>query len=142
VSLPAERVVVGTDPTRLRQILINLLGNAMKFTDAGQVALEMTLADDRLHFCVRDTGPGITEADLGRIFDPFTQLDQSLRRVKGGTGLGLPVSRRLAHLLGGDLTVASVPTQGTTFTLWLPRNAGVAAGPGEAVGHEQAPARP
>jgi signal transduction histidine kinase len=137
VSLPAERVGVRTDPTKLRQILINLLGNAMKFTDAGHVALEMTLTDDRAHFCVRDTGPGISDGDLERVFDPFTQLDQSLKRAKGGTGLGLPVSRRLAHLLGGDLTVASVPSQGTAFTLWLPRNVGVPGGVGEPVGHSQ-----
>jgi signal transduction histidine kinase len=134
VALPPERVVVTTDPTRLRQILINLLGNAMKFTDAGHVALEVTLTDDRVHFCVRDTGPGITSVDLGRIFDPFTQLDQSHTRPKGGTGLGLPVSRRLAHLLGGDLTVTSAPMQGTTFTLWLPRNVGVPGGAGETPG--------
>ena len=128
IMLPTERVLVDTDPTRLRQILINLLGNAIKFTDAGQVALEMTLTEDRVHFRVRDTGPGITEVDLERIFDPFTQLDQSLRRTKGGTGLGLPVSRRLAHLLGGDLSVDSVPGQGTTFTLWLPRSVGMPDG--------------
>jgi signal transduction histidine kinase len=140
LSLPRERVIVGTDPTKLRQILINLLGNAMKFTDAGQVSLEMRQGDERVHFCVRDTGPGIVDVDLGRIFDPFTQLDQSLRRTKGGTGLGLPVSRRLAHLLGGDLTVTSVPDQGTTFTLWLPQNVGVPAHAGDAPGH--APALP
>ena len=142
LCLPAERVVVDTDSTKLRQILINLLGNAMKFTDAGEVSLEMTLADERVHFCVRDTGPGIVEVDLGRIFDPFTQLDQSLKRAKGGTGLGLPVSRRLAHLLGGDLTVTSVPDQGTTFTLWLPRNVGVPAHAGEAPGHGPVLPRP
>jgi signal transduction histidine kinase len=137
VSLPAERVGVGTDPTKLRQILINLLGNAMKFTDAGHVSLEMTLTDDRVHYCVRDTGPGITDADLERVFDPFTQLDQSLKRAKGGTGLGLPVSRRLAHLLGGDLTVASAPGQGAAFTLWLPRNVGVPGGASGAAGRPQ-----
>ena len=137
IMLPTERVLVDTDPTRLRQILINLLGNAMKFTDAGQVALEMTLTEDRVHFRVRDTGPGITEVDLERIFDPFTQLDQSLRRTKGGTGLGLPVSRRLAHLLGGDLSVDSVPGQGTTFTLWLPRSVGMPDGASGSAGQLQ-----
>jgi signal transduction histidine kinase len=142
VSLPAVRVVVGTDPTRLRQILINLLGNAMKFTDVGEVVLEMTAADDRVHFCIRDTGPGITEENLGRIFDPFTQLDQSLKRVKGGTGLGLPVSRRLAHLLGGDLSVTSVPSQGTTFALWLPRHLDVPGGASAVVEHSSVRPRP
>ena len=129
MSLPAEPVAAGTDATKLRQILINLLGNAMKFTDAGEVALEMTTMHDRMRFVIRDTGPGITAADLGRIFDPFTQVDQSLKRSQGGTGLGLPVSRRLARLLGGDLAVESAPDQGTTFTLWLPLNVGVPGDP-------------
>jgi len=137
VALPDERVVISTDPTRLRQILINLVGNAMKFTDAGHVALELSATDERMHFCVRDTGPGMTAQDLERIFDPFTQLDQSHKRPKGGTGLGLPVSRRLAHLLGGDLTVASEPGRGTTFTLWLPRNVGVPGGAGDDIAQPQ-----
>ncbi len=141
ISLPADHVVVSTDATKLRQILINLLGNAMKFTEVGRVALEMTTTDERVHFCVRDTGPGISDADLGRIFDPFTQVDQSLKRTKGGTGLGLPVSRRLAHLLGGDVTAASVPGQGTAFTLWLPRNAAGARG-GETNGRAPVLPRP
>jgi signal transduction histidine kinase len=121
VATCADGVVLATDPTKLRQILINLLGNALKFTDAGRVALEVSDAADRVLFYVRDTGPGMSVEDLGRIFDPFTQLDQSLKRAKGGTGLGLPVSRRLARLLGGELTVESAPGRGTTFTLWLPR---------------------
>jgi signal transduction histidine kinase len=137
VSVPDEPVVLWTDPTKLRQILINLLGNAVKFTDTGRVSLEMAVEADRVTFCISDTGPGIDAADLGRIFDPFTQLDQSLRRTKGGTGLGLPVSRRLAHLLGGDLVVDSVAGEGTTFTLWVPLTAaaptyvGAAASVGE-----------
>jgi signal transduction histidine kinase len=125
VAVHAEPLVLGTDPTKLRQILINLLGNAMKFTDAGRVTLELDGTEDHVVFRVRDTGPGITAVDLERIFDPFTQVDQSLTRAKGGTGLGLPVSRRLAHLLGGDLSVESVPGEGTTFTLWLSPNVGV-----------------
>lgn len=122
ITVPNATVVLWTDATKLRQILINLVGNAMKFTDRGQVALDVSSDEDRVIFSVRDTGPGIQPEDLERIFQPFTQLDQSLTRVKGGTGLGLPVSRKLAHLLGGDLTVESILGQGTTFTLWLPRN--------------------
>jgi signal transduction histidine kinase len=120
VSVPRDPVPLQTDSTKLRQILINLVGNAMKFTDAGEVALELRVADEHVVFHIRDTGPGIDPTDLGRIFDPFTQVDQSLRRSKGGTGLGLPVSRRLAHLLGGELTVESVSGEGTTFTLSVP----------------------
>ncbi len=130
VVADAKRLALATDPTKLRQILINLLGNAMKFTDVGEVTLRLAAADDRLTFEVRDTGPGITAADLDRIFDPFTQADQSLKRSKGGTGLGLPVSRRLAHLLGGDLSVESTPGRGATFRLWLPLNVGIPANDG------------
>jgi signal transduction histidine kinase len=121
------QVLVDTDETKLRQILINLVGNAMKFTESGRVALELSTTTHVVVFRIRDTGPGIPAADLDRIFDPFTQVDQSLRRTKGGTGLGLPVSRRLARLLDGDLTVESEPGRGSTFTLALPRNVGVPA---------------
>ena len=121
VAVPSEPVMIGTDVTKLRQILINVVGNAIKFTDEG--AIELTLASTPEHavFSIRDTGPGIGEGDLERIFDPFTQVDQRLTRSKGGTGLGLPVSRRLATLLGGELVVESHLGAGTTFTLSLPR---------------------
>ena len=125
LSLPEAPVTLWTDATKLRQILINVVGNALKFTDAGAVSIEVTVDAQRVHFFVRDTGPGIGAADLERIFDPFTQLDQTLTRIKGGTGLGLPVSRRLAQLLGGDLIVESIPYQGTVFTCWLPMQVGV-----------------
>ena len=124
VRTPASRVMLWTDATKLRQILINLVGNAMKFTTEGSVSLDVSVEDERVLFAVVDTGPGVPAADLERIFQPFTQLDQSLRREKGGTGLGLPVSRKLAELLGGELSVESVPGRGTTFTLWLPRREG------------------
>jgi signal transduction histidine kinase len=123
VSLPDAPVLLRTDATKLRQVLINLVGNAMKFTDSGEVELALAAHADTVVFKIRDTGPGIDASDLGRIFDPFTQVDQSLKRTKGGTGLGLPVSRKLAHLLGGDLLVDSVAGCGTTFTLWLPISA-------------------
>ena len=124
IVTPAEPVILWTDATKLRQILINLLGNAMKFTAEGHVSLVVSLEDERVHFAVEDTGPGIPDRDLERIFQPFTQLDQSLRREQGGTGLGLPVSRKLAELLGGQLVVESVHGRGTTFRLWLPRHEG------------------
>ena len=136
VATDSTSAMLGTDPTKLRQIIINLLGNAIKFTDAGEVTLRVAVVDDRVLFSVRDTGPGITAADLTRIFDPFTQVDQSLKRAKGGTGLGLPVSRRLARLLGGDLSVESAPGQGATFTLWLPLYVGVAGSKSPRPTHE------
>ena len=120
MQLPDSPVMMFTDTTKLRQILINVVGNALKFTEWGGVDVCVNAPSERVTFVVKDTGPGMTAADLERIFDPFTQIDQSLSRSKGGTGLGLPVSRRLARLLGGDLVVESVPGEGTTFTLWLP----------------------
>jgi signal transduction histidine kinase len=120
MTVPDEPVTLRTDATKLRQILINLIGNALKFTDEGSVTMEMTVSGTEAHFVIRDTGPGIEAVHLERIFDPFTQLDQSLRRTKGGTGLGLPVSRRLAHLLGGDLLVHSSTGEGATFSLRVP----------------------
>ena len=122
-----EIAMVFTDATKLRQILINVVGNAMKFTESGGVTVSVQQQGEKITFNVADTGPGMTAVDLERIFDPFTQLDQSLTRSKGGTGLGLPVSRKLAHLLGGDLLVGSVPGEGTTFSLWLPTVIGAEA---------------
>ena len=117
-----ERVV--TDGLRLRQILINLVGNAIKFTDAGGVTLVVRLVgeppDRRLAFDVVDTGIGMTRAQVERLFEPFTQVDASNTRRYGGTGLGLAISRRLARLLDGDLEVRSAPGEGTAFTLSLP----------------------
>ncbi|NUQ19721.1 MAG: PAS domain-containing protein [Gemmatimonadaceae bacterium] len=127
LELPPEPIVLRTDATKLKQILINLLGNALKFTDAGSVSLAVSQSGARVSFVVSDTGPGIIVADRERVFDAFTQLDQSHRRRKGGTGLGLPVSRKLAHLLGGDLLVDEAVGGGARFTLTLP--AGVPAAP-------------
>ena len=110
---------IRSDPTKVRQILINLIGNALKYTDHGRVIVEMGLEQGRVLFRVRDTGPGIVPEDLERVFEPFTRLD-TVERQKRGTGLGLAVSRRLARLLGGDLSAESRPGHGSTFTLWLP----------------------
>jgi signal transduction histidine kinase len=125
VSLPKEPLALETDVTKLRQILINLVGNALKFTDEGRVEMELIVDDGLVKVHIRDTGPGIGAADIEKIFDPFTQVDQSLTRSKGGTGLGLSVSRRLAHLLGGELHVDSKRGQGTDFVLCLPRGSQV-----------------
>lgn len=114
-----SRVV--TDPARLRQVLMNLLTNAVKFTDAGQVSLTLRAepeVDGRvcLSFAVKDSGIGIPGEKLSRLFQPFQQLDSSARRRHGGTGLGLVISRHLIRLMNGDLFVGSTPGKGSTFT--------------------------
>ena len=107
------------DPVRLRQVLINLLGNAIKFTEAGHVRLSVAPADDSddhlLHFRVEDTGIGIPPERLGLIFESFSQADSSTTRKYGGTGLGLAISRRLTELMGGRIWVESEPGRGSAF---------------------------
>lgn len=116
------------DATRLRQILLNLLSNAIKFTDQGQVTLRLDLGTDaqgqpRLHCQVRDSGIGMDEALLGRLFQRFSQGDDSSSRRHGGTGLGLEISRNLARAMGGDIRVSSQAGQGSCFLLDLPLHA-------------------
>ena len=113
-----------TDPTRLRQILINLLGNAIKFTSTGFVELQVECHRERSHhepselrFTILDTGIGLTPEQIEKLFQPFMQADNSTTRRFGGTGLGLTISRRLAQLLGGDVTVTSELNRGSHFTL-------------------------
>lgn len=110
--------VIHTDPTRLRQIVTNLLSNSIKFTGEGGVDLCLELLPDQqqLNVHVRDTGVGIPDSALDSIFSPFQQADETINRNYGGTGLGLPISRRLAQALGGDLTAASKEGNGSTFT--------------------------
>lgn len=114
---------VYTDATRLRQILVNLVGNAIKFTENGAVRVITSLVDDDANPCLRidvsDTGCGVAEGDESRLFLPFTQADSSTSRRFGGTGLGLAISRKLAHLLGGDIALFSRLGQGSTFRLTL-----------------------
>ncbi len=112
-----------TDPTRLKQVLINLVGNAIKFTESGSVEIRLSLArsstgglEPRLRCDVIDTGIGITPEQIAKLFKPFTQADESTTRKYGGTGLGLVISRRLADLLDGNLTVESSPGVGSTFS--------------------------
>ncbi|MBX3670179.1 MAG: PAS domain-containing protein [Rhodocyclaceae bacterium] len=111
------------DPLRLRQVLVNLLSNAFKFTDHGEVALSVYAGSEGVAFDVRDTGSGMSAEQLARLFQPFEQADGSTTRKYGGTGLGLAISRKLARLMGGDLRAYSLQNAGSTFTLWLPLTA-------------------
>lgn len=113
------------DPLRLRQVLINLISNARKFTEKGHIALNVALASEpqeplSLRFSVRDTGIGMTGAQLQRVFQPYAQADASIPRKFGGTGLGLAISRQLVELMGGQIWVESEPGQGSTFSFKLP----------------------
>lgn len=136
---------IRTDPTHLRQILVNLLGNAIKYTDAGSIVVKTRLIQQReaatqglpvilaansngipswLCIQVIDSGIGISPMDQERVFEEFEQVDSDPRAdsPNRGTGLGLAISRRLSRLLGGDLLLSSQPGKGSTFTLWLPSN--------------------
>ena len=114
--------VACADREKVRQVLLNLLSNAVKFTDAGgRVEVSCINADDRVMIRVHDTGIGIAEHELGRIFEPFVQVNASLTRTQEGTGLGLAISRDLARGMDGDLTAESEWGVGSTFTLTLPK---------------------
>jgi adenylate cyclase len=111
------------DPMRLRQILLNLLSNACKFTKEGEVALRVRkVADGRdwVELAVADTGIGLTAEQQAKLFQEFTQADSLTARRYGGTGLGLALSRKLARMMGGDVTVTSEPGKGSVFTVRLP----------------------
>jgi signal transduction histidine kinase len=113
-----------TDEAKVSQILRNLISNALKFTERGEVRVSATVGSDRITFRVSDTGIGIDQADQQRIFEEFTQLEHRLQRNVRGTGLGLPLSKRLAELLGGSLSVKSEPGSGSTFCVSLPSTIG------------------
>ncbi|HEY8442042.1 MAG TPA: ATP-binding protein [Xanthobacteraceae bacterium] len=109
------------DERRLTQVLLNLVGNAIKFTDVGWVEIRVEGVDDHFRIAVQDTGPGVPLADQARIFEDFQQVDNSSTREKGGTGLGLAISRRLVVAHGGDITLQSMPGAGATFVVVLPQ---------------------
>jgi signal transduction histidine kinase len=113
-QLPCE-----TDEVLVRQCLINLLANANKFTAGGDLKLSAARDGDTLRFAISDTGIGMSEAQMAKLFLPFVQADGSLTRKYGGTGLGLAITRRLARLLGGDVEVSSALGVGSTFTLTI-----------------------
>ena len=118
------RLVLETDVSKLRQMLVNLLANAVKFTTRGRVTLRVFADDLNVVFEVEDTGIGISREDLERIFDPFWQVEQHTARKIGGSGLGLSVTRNLASLLGGSVDVSSTLDVGSKFRLTLPRHYG------------------
>ena len=127
LALHLERGVgslwIRTDPTKLRQILVNLLGNAVKFTDRGSVRLRIlppSVPGEPVVLEVADTGIGIASSMLPHVFDPFWQAEQTVTRTRGGAGLGLSVVRQLAQLLGGDVSAESEPGRGSRFRVWLP----------------------
>jgi len=108
------------DGRRLTQVLINLVGNAIKFTDAGEVAIKAGANNGSFYVSVRDTGPGISAADQAKLFQEFQQADNAITRKKGGTGLGLAISKRIIEMHGGRIWVESQPGQGSTFAFTLP----------------------
>jgi len=125
VECPADIGSVHADLTKVRQCLLNLLSNASKFTDHGRITITVSAVgsgpDERLRIAVADTGIGMSEEQMGRLFQSFSQADSSTTRRYGGTGLGLAISRQFSRQMGGDITVASEPGRGSTFTLELPR---------------------
>jgi PAS domain S-box-containing protein len=108
------------DRTKVEQILLNLLSNAVKFTDSGRIDVTCRTTASEILISVQDTGRGIQSHAFGAIFEPFVQIDRSLSRTAEGTGLGLSISRQLARAMGGDITVESIPGDGSIFTLILP----------------------
>jgi signal transduction histidine kinase/CheY-like chemotaxis protein len=130
LDCPQDIGAVQADSMRLRQILLNLLSNACKFTKVGKVTLEVARAEAGgrawIEFAVSDSGIGMTEEQVGRLFQEFMQADASTTREFGGTGLGLAITRKLSELMGGDIRVASAPGKGSTFTVRLPVDADAA----------------
>src|SRR5262249_5438494 len=120
VEMAAELPPGRGDGRRLTQVLINLVGNAIKFTDAGEVDIKVEANNGSFYVSVRDTGPGISAADQANLFQEFQQADNAITRKKGGTGLGLAISKRIIEMRGGKIWVKSQPGQGSTFAFRLP----------------------
>jgi len=119
-DIPEDLAEMQSDPDKLKQIIINLLSNALKFTDKGEVKLTARLETDSLNITISDTGVGIPDDALEYIFDEFRQVDGSSTRRHGGTGLGLSITKKLTNMLGGTIEASSVEGQGSTFTIRLP----------------------
>ena len=108
------------DERRLTQVLLNLVGNAIKFTDAGEVAIKVSVANGAFNVAIQDTGPGISAADQAKLFQEFQQADDSITKKKGGTGLGLAISKRIVEMHGGRIWIDSIVGQGSTFAFTVP----------------------
>ena len=117
---PADDVTVETDPMKLRQVLLNLISNAVKYTDKGTVTISSERRDGAVDFLVKDTGVGVADEHLEKIFEPFWQVEQTTTRRSGGTGLGLAVTRQFVDLLGGSIAVESRLGEGSTFRVSVP----------------------
>ena len=120
IDVPANLPAARGDDRRLTQVLLNLVGNAIKFTDAGEIAVKAAASNGAYTISVRDTGPGIAEADQAKIFDEFQQADSTQTKVKGGTGLGLSIAKRIIEMHGGKLWVESSLGAGSTFSFTVP----------------------
>ena len=148
VDCPGDIGSIRADATRLRQIILNLLSNACKFTENGEVRLEVRREPGWVTITITDTGIGMTPEQVGRLFQEFSQADSSTTRRYGGTGLGLAISRKLARLMNGDITVESTSGKGSTFTVRLPAKAAPKAQiadssePGARVPGDQPPCKP
>ena len=126
VEIPHDLGTLSVDPLRLRQILLNLLSNACKFTKGGEVRLRASRGRNGRHWVelsVSDTGIGMTPEQQAKLFEEFTQADATTAQRFGGTGLGLAIARKLARMMGGDVTVTSEPGKGSAFTVRLPGGA-------------------
>jgi signal transduction histidine kinase len=119
-DVPARLPIGHGDERRIAQVLLNLVGNAIKFTDAGEVAIKASAANGSFTVAVSDSGPGISAADQARIFDEFQQADTSSTRTKGGTGLGLSIAKRIVEMHHGRIWVESTLGKGSTFFFTLP----------------------
>ena len=108
------------DQTKLRQILFNMISNAAKFTKKGTVTLGITKYDEKVRFAVTDTGIGMNAEQLGKVFEEFTQAESSTSKDYGGTGLGLPISKKMTEMMGGIMEVESEEGRGTTFSIIIP----------------------
>lgn len=121
VSTEGRTLELSTDPVKVRQIVLNLAGNAAKFTDSGRIVIQETSTESTVSIAVSDSGPGIRDADLQKLFIAFSQLEDAHTKTHEGTGLGLAITKELVHMLGGSVEVASEEGRGSTFTVHFPK---------------------